>query len=151
MKHAVLITAFLFCVVLLPALARQTLSTPATVVLRDNYDKFTATIASARHGKFDISIGESHEGEPGFSGMEKGAEFQYSIVIYHMEPGRKPLPYVPTRVAVANGRHQESVSPLFKGTRTVNFKGVTFFITPRKLTSNFGGGQTLIEVRAVEQ
>lgn len=136
---------------LVSAHARVTKKLPATVILKDSYAGFTATFVSARHGRFDVSIGESHEGDPGFEGNEKGAAFEYTVVLYHMEPNRQGLPYVATYVSVAKGTQGESLTPLFKGTKQVSYKGVTFYITPKNLTWDYGAGKAAIEVRAVEQ
>lgn len=137
--------------ILASAHARETRKLPATVILKDSYGGFTATLVSARHGKFDISIGESHEGDPGFEGNEKGSAFECTVVIYHMEPNRQGLPYVATYVPVAKGTQGESLTPLFNGTKRVSYKGVTFYITPKNLTWNYGAGKAAIEVRAVEE
>jgi hypothetical protein len=130
--------------------ARASMKIPGTVVLRDNYAGFSARLTSARHGSFDVSIGESHEGDPGFDGNEQGSAFEVAVVIYHMEPKRQPLPYVSTIVEVAKGRQGESVTASFRGTRKVTYKGVTFYITAQNLSKDYGHGQTRIEVRAVE-
>jgi hypothetical protein len=120
MKQLIALCLILACLAV--AHARTPQPVPGSVVLRDDYDRFTATFVSKSHGKFDVSIGESHEGEPGFQGNEKGSETHYSIVIYHMEPGRKPLLYVATHVDVAKGQQDVSVTPLFRGTNSVSYK-----------------------------
>lgn len=144
-------TLLMTAALLVAAPARETKKLPATVILKDSYAGFTATFVSARHGKFDVSIGESHEGDPGFEGNEKGTPFECSVVIYHMEPNRTGLPYVATYVPVAKGTQGQSLTPLFQGTKKVRYKGVTFFITPKNLTWDYGAGKGAIEVRAVEQ
>lgn len=144
------IAALILLALLAPATARVTKTLPAAVILRDSYEGFTATFVSARHGKFDVSIGESHEGDPGFDGNQIGAPFQVQIAIYHLEPERSGLPYVSTYVLVAEGRQGKSITPSFRGTRKVVYKGITFLITPKNLTWTYGAGKTSIEVRALE-
>lgn len=148
----ILATLLLTTIALLAAAqARETKNVPATVVLKDSYRGFTATFVSARHGKFDVSVGESHEGDPGFEGNAKGSPFEYTVVIYHMEPGHAGLPYVSTMVPVAKGTQGVSLTPLFKGTKKVSYKGVTFYVTPKNLTWNYGSGNAAIEVRAADE
>ena len=132
------------------AWARATVKVPAAVILRDSYEGFSATFVSARHGRFDVSIGESHEGDPGFGGCEKGGQADCAIVIYHMEPNRKGLPYVTQTVDVATVRQGVSVKPCFSGTRKIVYKGLVFLITPKNLSNVYGEGKTSIEVRATE-
>ncbi|MBM3461639.1 MAG: hypothetical protein FJX76_06015 [Armatimonadetes bacterium] len=143
-----------FCLLLMLAAAahaRVERRVPATFVLSDDYDHFIGpTVVSSGHGKFDVSLGESHEGDPGFEGSEPGAEFEYAVVIYHLQPSRQPLPYLPKYVPVARGKHRQSVMPLFKGSKKVRFQGVDFTISIQKLSFTYGAGRTRVQVTAAD-
>lgn len=120
---------------------------PATVILRDNYQAFTAPKLLSRHGAFEVCLGECHEGDPGYGQpMDRGATFQLSLNIFQDLPRHQPLPYVTTTVVLANGREGMSVRPRGPMHRVIRFNGVTFDVTIMDLSKHYGRGESRVSV-----